>query len=57
VSRTVVTLQNLLLRAGGREFRTFTHPPAAMVGVLEEHGLTVRATSPSAVWQVVALSR
>jgi 16S rRNA G966 N2-methylase RsmD len=57
VSRTVVTLQNLLLRAGGREFRTFTHPPAAMIGVLEEHGLTVRATSPSAVWQVVALSR
>ncbi len=57
VSRTVVALQNLLLRAGRREFRTFTHPPAAMVGVLEEHGLTVRATSPSAVWQVVALSR
>jgi magnesium-protoporphyrin O-methyltransferase len=57
VSRAVVGVQNLFLRAGGREFRTFTHPPAAMIAVLEERGLTLRARRSGSVWQVVALSR
>src|SRR5436309_947121 len=39
VSRSVVATQNLLLRLGGRDFRTFAHPPAAMLAVLAEHGL------------------
>jgi magnesium-protoporphyrin O-methyltransferase len=56
VSRAAVGTQNLLLRLSGSEFRAFTHPPAAMLAVLAEHGLAVRATG-GRVWRVVALSR
>ena len=57
VSRTVVGMQNLVFRLSGSEFRTFAHPPAAMLAVLAEEGLTVRATGGGPVWRVVALSR
>ena len=57
VSRTLVGSQNLLLRLSGSEFRAFTHPPAAMLAVLAEHGLAVRATGGGRVWRVVALTR
>jgi 16S rRNA G966 N2-methylase RsmD len=57
VTRAVVRTQNLLLRAAGREFRTFAHPPAAMLAVLAEHGLHLRAARRGPVWQVAALSR
>ena len=57
VSRSVVATQNLLLRLGGRDFRTFAHPPAAMLAVLAEHGLQLRATHRGRVWQVAAVSR
>jgi 16S rRNA G966 N2-methylase RsmD len=56
VSRALVSAQNLVMRASGSEFRAFTHPPAAMLAVLTEHGLTVRATGGS-LWRVVALTR
>jgi len=57
VSRTLVAAQNLVLRLTGSEFRTFTHPPAAMLDVLASHGLTVQATAGGPVWQVGALAR
>jgi 16S rRNA G966 N2-methylase RsmD len=57
MSRAVVAVQNQLLRLGRREFRVFVHPPAAMLAVLTEQGLTVRATPRGRVWQVAALSR
>ena len=57
VSRAVVATQNLVLRLSGSEFRTFTHPPEAMLAVLAEHGLAVRATGGGAVWKVAALAR
>lgn len=57
VSRAVVATQNLMLRAGGRDFRTFAHPPDAMLAVLAEHGLRVRATHSGRVWRVAAVSR
>jgi magnesium-protoporphyrin O-methyltransferase len=57
VWRTLVAAQNLLLRLSGSEFRTFTHPPAAMLTVLADAGLSVRATGGGPVWRVVALSR
>jgi magnesium-protoporphyrin O-methyltransferase len=56
ISRTVVGTQNLLLRLSGSEFRAFTHPPAAMLAVLAEHGLAVRVTG-GRLWRVVALTR
>ena len=46
VSRAVVATQNLLFRMVGRDFRTFAHPPDAMLAVLAEHGLQRRGTPP-----------
>jgi 16S rRNA G966 N2-methylase RsmD len=57
VSRTFVATQNLMLRLSGNQFRTFTHPPAAMLAVLAENGLSVRATEGGRIWRVVALAR
>jgi 16S rRNA G966 N2-methylase RsmD len=57
VSRAVVATQNLLLRLGGREFRVFVHPPAAMLAVLAEHGLQPRGAHRGRVWRVAAVSR
>jgi 16S rRNA G966 N2-methylase RsmD len=57
LSRAVVATQNLAFRIAGRDFRTFAHPPAAMLAVLAEHGLQVRTTNRGRVWQVTALSR
>jgi magnesium-protoporphyrin O-methyltransferase len=56
VSRAVVATQNALFRVAGRDFRTFAHPPAAMLDVLAEHGLQLRAHR-GRVWQVAAVSR
>jgi 16S rRNA G966 N2-methylase RsmD len=56
-SRTIIAAQNLVLRLSGSEFRTFTHPPEAMLAVLTEQGLTVRANGGGPVWRVVALTR
>ena len=39
VSRALVKAENLFFRIRGREFRTFAHPPAAMLAVLEARGL------------------
>jgi 16S rRNA G966 N2-methylase RsmD len=57
VSRAVVATQNLLLRSAGRDFRVFAHPPAAMLAVLAERGLQLRAVHRGRVWQVAAVSR
>jgi 16S rRNA G966 N2-methylase RsmD len=57
VSRAVVATQNLLFRAVGRDFRTFAHSPDAMLAVLAEHGLQLRAADSGRVWQVAAVSR
>jgi hypothetical protein len=56
-TRAFVASQNLLLRVTGRDFRTYAHPPEAMLAVLAEHGLQLRATHRGPVWQVAALSR
>lgn len=57
VSRAVVGTQNLLFRVAGRDFRTFAHPPDAMLAVLAEHGLQLRGTHRGRVWQVAAVVR
>jgi 2-polyprenyl-3-methyl-5-hydroxy-6-metoxy-1,4-benzoquinol methylase len=57
LSRAVVGTQNLLLRMGGRDFRTFAHPPQEMLAVLAEHGLRRSANRTSRVWQVAAVTR
>ncbi|MGK5111698.1 class I SAM-dependent methyltransferase [Geodermatophilus sp. CPCC 205506] len=57
VSRAVVATQNRLLRAGGREFRTFAHPPEAMLDVLAGRGLAPVLAHRGAVWQVATATR
>ncbi|HEU4449073.1 MAG TPA: class I SAM-dependent methyltransferase [Gaiellaceae bacterium] len=57
-----------LIRAGARllnvgfrllrwDYRTFVHPPAAIVAAAERRGLTLAHESRSAVWQLAALER
>ena len=57
ISRLVVAAQNLAFRLLGREFRTFAHPPAAMVDVLRERGLRPSFDHHGLVWQVAGLER
>ena len=57
VSRAVVATQNLLLRLARREFRVFTHPPAAMLAVLAEHGMRPAVAHRGRVWQVATATR
>jgi 2-polyprenyl-3-methyl-5-hydroxy-6-metoxy-1,4-benzoquinol methylase len=57
VARAVIRVQNLALRLNGKDFRTFAHPPEAMVGVCRDHGLSPAYAHAGAVWQVEGLSR
>ena len=57
LSRAVVATQNLFFRLGGREFRTFAHPPAAMRAVLAEHGLRPLDAPSGRLWRVSAALR
>jgi tRNA A58 N-methylase Trm61 len=57
LSRLVVAAENLSLRLRGREFRTFVHPPAGMLGVLTRHGLRPTFDHQGLVWQVAGFER
>lgn len=56
-SRTVLGAQNIAFRLTGRTFRTFAHPPARMLAVLAEHGLTPVYAHRGQVWQIAGLQR
>jgi Methyltransferase domain len=57
MSRAWVAGANLVLRVMGREYRTFAHPPRAMLEVLEQRGLRKTFAGRSLVWQVAGLER
>jgi 2-polyprenyl-3-methyl-5-hydroxy-6-metoxy-1,4-benzoquinol methylase len=57
VSRLVVAAQNLVFRLQRKEFRTFAHPPAAMLAALSERGLRPTFAHHGLVWQVAGLER
>jgi magnesium-protoporphyrin O-methyltransferase len=57
LSRTATRLENATFRLRGRAFRTFAHPPAAMVAVAEGRGMHTDYTYRGRVWQVVGLAR
>jgi magnesium-protoporphyrin O-methyltransferase len=57
VSRALFATQNLFFRLRGSEFRTFAHPPAAMLAVLEARGLQPQFAHRGLVWQVAGLER
>src|SRR5215216_5127139 len=57
MSRTSSRLENVAFRLRGKAFRTFAHPPAAMVAVAEGRGMRADYTYRGRVWQVVGLAR
>jgi 2-polyprenyl-3-methyl-5-hydroxy-6-metoxy-1,4-benzoquinol methylase len=57
VSRAIVSAQNLFFRVRGREFRVFTHPPAAMLAVVEQRGFRRAFAHRALVWQTAGLER
>ena len=57
LTRLFVAAQNLAFRVMRREFRTFAHPPAAMLDVLRARGLETAYARKSVVWQVTGLAR
>jgi hypothetical protein len=57
LSRLLIGAENLTLKLRRREFRSFVHPPAAMLGVLDERGLRRTFAHHTLVWQVAGLER
>jgi 16S rRNA G966 N2-methylase RsmD len=56
-SRAVIGAQNLGFRVMRRQFRTFVHPPEAMLDVCRARGLTAALAHRGAIWQVDGLTR
>jgi len=56
-SRLFIAAQNLIFSLLRREFRTFAHPPSAMLAVLEERGLRRTSAQHALVWQVAGFER
>jgi 16S rRNA G966 N2-methylase RsmD len=56
-SRSLIAALNLVFRLLRREFRTFAHPPAAMLALLGERGLRRSFAHHALVWQVAGLER
>jgi magnesium-protoporphyrin O-methyltransferase len=57
LSRGIVATQNLFFRLRGSEFRVFTHPPRAMLDVLDAHGLRTTTVRRTFTWQVAVAAR
>jgi magnesium-protoporphyrin O-methyltransferase len=57
VSRAFVAGQNAGFALSRNEFRTFAHPPGAMVAVLEGRGMNVAARLKGRIWQAKGLAR
>jgi 2-polyprenyl-3-methyl-5-hydroxy-6-metoxy-1,4-benzoquinol methylase len=57
ISRFLIGAQNLLFRLRRKEFRTFVHPPARMLAVVEERGLRHAYEHNPLVWQIAGFER
>jgi hypothetical protein len=57
VSRLFVATENLVFRLLRKEYRSFAHPPAAMLVVLADRGLRRTFAHHGLVWQVAGLER
>jgi len=57
VSRLMLGAENLRFRLQRNEFRTFAHPPARMLGVLEGRGLRQAYAHRPLVWQIAGFER
>jgi 2-polyprenyl-3-methyl-5-hydroxy-6-metoxy-1,4-benzoquinol methylase len=57
LSRAFLGVFNLVMRLTRSRFRSFAHPPGAMLTVLEDHGLRSTFQRHSLIWQVAGLER
>ena len=57
LSRFLLGAQNVLFRLRRKEFRTFAHPPARMLGVIEERGLLLAYAHRPVIWQIAGFER
>jgi 16S rRNA G966 N2-methylase RsmD len=57
VSRLLIATVNLFFRLRRTEFRTFAHPPARMLAVLEERGLRRAYAHHPLSWQIAGFER
>jgi 2-polyprenyl-3-methyl-5-hydroxy-6-metoxy-1,4-benzoquinol methylase len=57
ISRLILAAQNLFFRLQRKEFRTFAHPPAQMIAVLEQRGLRLAYAHRPLLWQIAGLER
>lgn len=57
LSRLVVATQNIVFTMLRKEFRTFAHPPAAMLKVLTARGFRLTFDHHGFVWEVAGLER
>jgi 2-polyprenyl-3-methyl-5-hydroxy-6-metoxy-1,4-benzoquinol methylase len=57
ISRALLGLQNAAFRITRKQFRTFAHPPGAMLAVLRERGLDRTFAHHGLAWQVAGLER
>lgn len=57
VTRASVAAGNVLLRARGRRFQAFVHPPGPMLGALSGAGFHVRFDRSGLVWRTIAAER
>ena len=57
LSRFLLGAQNVLFRLRRKEFRTFAHPPARMLGVVEERGLLLAYAHRPVIWQIAGFER
>ena len=57
LSRAIVSFTNALQALRGSEFRAFTHPPPAMLSVLDRRGLRRTYEHHGLVWQIAGLER
>jgi magnesium-protoporphyrin O-methyltransferase len=55
--RLFSSAQNLVFRLARKEFRTFIHPPSAMLAVLADHGFRRTFAHQALIWQVAGLER
>jgi 2-polyprenyl-3-methyl-5-hydroxy-6-metoxy-1,4-benzoquinol methylase len=57
ISRLAVGAENLGIRIFGGSFKSYTHPPQAMVAVAEGRGMRAEFRERGAIWRIVGLSR
>jgi magnesium-protoporphyrin O-methyltransferase len=57
ISRSIIALQNVGFRMTRKEFRTFAHPPKAMIDVCRACGFDATFSHRGAIWQVEGLVR